>query len=736
MTSGFLPETGSRARLFAVAILSMALLLPQRASPAQVALTDIHKNRNMVAVAIDDGVIKLDGDLNETQWKLAEPATDFLQRLPDTGQPATEKTEVRILYDHRNIYVGAHCYDSAGADGITLKDIRPDFYTLDSDGFQVVFDTFDDDRNCFLFGTNPGAARFDMQIGSDGTASNTAWNGIWSVRTRIDEQGWHLEMAIPFTTLRFNKSEDQVWGVNFERRVRRKSEDSYWAPLPAAFRLGRISLAGTLRGLKDIRQGRNLYVKPYAVAPVSRKPNGGTGFKPEAGLDVKYGVGSQLTLDLTANTDFSQVEADEEQINLTRYNLFFPEKRDFFLENASLFKVGRTRPFVSQPRPDFVPFFTRRIGISSDGRLIPILGGARLTGRAGKYTMGMLSMETDAIEGNARTNYSMVRVRRDIFGKSDIGGFFTSKASGDGSYNRTYGTDLNLNFFKNLDVSSYIFKTDSPGVHDKDWASYFEVGWKDDLLDLSARRLAVDANFDPQMGYVSRTAMRKNAGDFELTFRPKQRAPWIRYLGPAALIEYITDPENSPESKSVNTYFDMVLKNGSQLQAGRIAAFERLDEPLRIHLDQTIALGDYRFDSYYISFVTDRNHLLGGTARLDSGGFYDGTKRSFLLGCDLRPGYRFTAGLTWNHNKVHLSGGDFSTTLVGARVGYAFSEAHFFNALIQYNSDTKDVSSNLRLNLFHAANNDVYLVYNERRSSTGAILDRAVICKITHLFTF
>ena len=711
--------------------LSLALLVPPVCAQNQ--LAEIHKNRRMVAVAVEDNVIKLDGDLSEPQWSLAEPATDFIQRLPHTGKPATERTEVRILYD---IYVGAHCLDSAGAKGITIKDIRPDFYTLDSDGFQVVFDTFDDDRNCFLFGTNPGAGRFDMQIGSDGTASNTAWNGIWYVKTEIDGDGWHVEMVIPFTTLRFKKIEEQVWGVNFERRVRRKSEDSYWAPLPAAFRLGRISLAGTLLGLKDIKQGRNLYFKPYAIAPVSRKPNGDTRFKPDAGLDVKYGVGSQLTLDLTANTDFSQVEADEEQINLTRYSLFFPEKRDFFLENASLFKVGRTRPFVSQPRPDFVPFFTRRIGISENGRLIPILGGARLTGRAGKYTLGILSMETDQIEGNPRTNYSMIRVRRDILRKSDVGGFFTSKQAEGGQYNYTYGTDINLNFFKNLDVSSYIFKTDSPGVHDKNWASYFEVGWKDDLLDLSARRLAVDKNFDPQMGYVARTAMRKNAGDFALTVRPRERAPWIRYLGPAVLVGYITDPQNAPESKGLNTYFDMVLKNGSQLQAGRIASFERLEKPLKIHLSQAIAPGDYRFAEYYLSFVTDRNHLLGGSFRIGSGGFYDGHRRSYLLSADLRPGYRFTAGLTWSHNHVRLSSGDFTTNLLGARLGIAFSTSHYFNALIQYNSDTRDVSSNLRLNLFHSATNDFYFVYNERRSSSGALLDQAIICKLTHIFSF
>jgi hypothetical protein len=230
--------------------------------------------------------------------------------------------------------------------------------------------------------------------------------------------------------------------------------------------------------------------------------------------------------------------------------------------------------------------------------------------------------------------------------------------------------------------------------------------------------------------------MIKNAGDFELTFRPKEALPWVRYLGPAVLVEYITDPENSPETKNLNSYFDMVLKNGSQFQAGRIASFERLEKPFNIHLDQNIAPGDYRFDDYYVSFISDRNHLLGGSFRIDSGGFYDGDRRSYILGGDLRPGYRFTTGLTWNHNDVHLSGGNFTTNLIGARLGYSFSTAHFFNALIQYDSDTKVVSSNLRLNLFHTATNDFYLVYNERRSSTGTILDQAVICKITHIFGF
>lgn len=242
------PEGKLRLPVPVSLLLSLFIAPAAPAARAQASLAEIHKNLKMVAVAVADGAIKLDGDLSEPEWKLAEPATDFIQRLPHTGKPATERTEVRILYDRHNIYVGADCFDSAGDKGITIKDIRPDFYTLDSDGFQVVFDTFDDDRNCFLFGINPSGARFDMQIGSDGTASNTAWNGIWHVKTRTGSDGWHAEIAIPLTTLRFNKTEEQVWGVNFERRVRRKSEDSYWAPCRPHFGWGASHSPGPCRG--------------------------------------------------------------------------------------------------------------------------------------------------------------------------------------------------------------------------------------------------------------------------------------------------------------------------------------------------------------------------------------------------------------------------------------------------------------------------------------------------------
>jgi len=703
-------------------LLGVATCLPAAAKPEPV----------MTAVRIE-GPITVDGLLNEPEWELAQPATNFVQRLPHTGQPATERTEVRVIYDDLNLYVGVHLFDTEGKKGITIKDIKRDFYTLDSDGFQVVIDTFDDDLNSFLFGTNPGGAKFDMQIGADGAAGNTSWNGIWHVETNITDEGWQVEMAIPFKTLRFGNKPVQVWGINFERRVRRKHEDSYWAPLPAAFRLGRVSLAGQLEGVEGIRPGRNLYVKPYVTAPVQRLQGDDTDFKPEVGMDLKYAVGTQSTLDLTYNTDFSQVEADEQQINLTRFSLFFPEKREFFLENAGIFGFGRSR---SGFRTDLIPFFTRRIGISDDNRLVPILGGARLSGREGKNSYGLLNMQTDDISRVPSTNFSVMRYRRNVLAKSDVGAMFVNKEENGPGFNRTYGVDANFRLIRNLEVASWFLKTESPDLHGRDLAANFEVAWWDDLLDLEVRHLNVQENFNPEVGFVQRGAMKRTTGNFILTPRPRERIPWVRYFGPAVNIDYITDQQGVLETRLLQTGFNVVLHNGSEFSAGRRADFERLDEPFRIRPDTEISPGDYNFNEWYMALKTDPSRLLYGQVSLQSGEFWDGTRDGRALGLFLQPGYHFSAGATWTHNDVTLPSGPFSTDLVTARVGYLFATNLFLNSLIQYNSDLREISSNVRFNFIYRPLADFFLVYNERRASTGEVLDRALIAKLTYVLAF
>ena len=693
-----------------------------------------HTNLTISAVRIDEPIV-LDGRLDEADWEKATPAGNFIQRIPMTGEPATEPTVVRLLYDSDNLYVGADCFDSAGPKGITVNDIRQDFFTIDSDGFQVVLDTYDDNRNAYLFGTNPRAGRFDMQIGADGNAGNTSWDGVWQIATQITEAGWHVEMAIPFKTLRFRKENGQQWGINFERRVRRKYEDSYWAPIPPPYRLGRVSLAGGLEGLDNLQQGRNLYVTPYVKGDLAQREDDDLDFLSDAGLDVKYGLTSQLTLDLSLNTDFSQVEADVQQINLTRFSLFFPEKRDFFLENAHVFEWGR-RERSYRWTPDLLPFFSRRIGLNEDGEILPILGGARLTGRTGPYSMGLLSMQTGEFEQEPSTNFTVARLRRDILSQSDIGGIFVSKSETGGSYNRTYGFDGSFNFFQYLDLNSYILKTETPDLLGKDIAGDVEINWVDGFFEVKAAHLIIEENFNPEVGFAPRTGIKKSKGEFGITPRPEGSIPWIRELNPQVEVDYITNTAGVLETRTLEGRFMVTFNDSSRLSIGRNGYFERLDEPFEIREDLNIDPGDYKFSQNSLYYRTNRSKPLSFEGWYRSGGFWDGDRDSYYTGINFQPSYRFGAQFNWSRYDVDLSNGSFTTDLVGTRLNYSFSNRMFLNALIQYNSDEQEVSSNLRFHFIYKPLSDLYVVYNDRRSRQGDPLERALIVKLTYMFAF
>lgn len=728
--------TGKFRRWTTGALLSAGLLcvLVQ----AQIDYRTAYRERVVTALRVEEPII-VDGELDEPAWGRAQPAGNFIQKLPRTGEPASEATEVRLLYDDQNLYVGVFCYDSAGPSGIVVNDITRDFFTLDSDGFQIVLDTFDDNRNSFLFGTNPKGGRFDMQIGADGDAGNTDWDGIWYVETKITEKGWQVEMAIPFKTLRFNHQQRQTWGVNFERRVRRKFEDSYWAPLPPPYRLGRVSLAGTLEGLENLPRGLNLYVKPYATAPVVRRQRDDVDFQPDLGLDVKYGVSSQLTLDVTVNTDFSQVEADEEQVNLTRFSLFFPEKREFFLENAGIFQFGRrprSRRPLPDPRPDLIPFFSRRIGISPLGQLVPIRGGARLTGRAGAYSVGLLSMQTAETDELPATNFSVVRLRRDLLERSDLGGIFINKEESGGGFNRTYGVDSNFNFWNYLNISSYLLKSDSPEVTGEEDAGNLEVSWRDPCFDVRAGHLWIGENFNPEVGFAPRRGIEKSSGEFAVTPRPEERLPWVREFRPSVEAEYITGRQGELETRRIEGRFSVTFADSSFLSFARETNFERLDEPFRIRRGHSIPVGEYHFDAYSAFFQSNRSRAVSALATFTRGDFFNGERTGYGTGVTFQPSYRLAARLVWNHNDIDLPTGHFTTNLVTSRLDYSFSTRLFLNALIQYNSDDREISSNIRLNFIHKPLSDFFLVYNERRSTTGEVTERALIAKLTYMFSF
>ena len=414
-------------------------------------------NRIVTAVAIEQP-ITLDGRLDEEVWQLATPATDFTQggRSPNPGYPGSQPVEVRFLYDDENIYIGAICWEEDVANMI-VNGLKRDFTSNQGDELGVMFDSLNDDRSGFFFSTNPAGARRDLQIAND-SQINQDWDGVWDVRVRVEEDRWVAEFMVPFKTLRFSSSETQEWGLNMYRKIRRVNEESHWAPLPRRYNMTRVSLAGTLTGLEGVSQGRNLKIKPYGKAEFTEtRPDGPLETKSDfdGGFDAKYGLTPSLTLDVTYRTDFSQAEVDQDQVNLTRFNLFFPEKREFFLENSGVFGFGgRNSAAQGRGGGNLIPFFSRRIGLSPSGSPIPIVGGTRVSGTVGgSYEVGLLAMKTESDGDVPSNNYLVSRIKKNLLRNSFIGAIVTSRDSSiAGDTNRVYGADAVFQFYNRLDI--------------------------------------------------------------------------------------------------------------------------------------------------------------------------------------------------------------------------------------------------------------------------------------------
>ncbi|OYW01950.1 MAG: hypothetical protein B7X11_03845, partial [Acidobacteria bacterium 37-65-4] len=441
----------------------------------------------------------------------------------------------------------------------------------DEDSFEVILDTFGDRRNGFEFATNPAGAHADQQVTNEGKDTNVSWDAVWFVKTAIVRDGWTVEMAIPFRSLRFEVG-GPAWGVNFGRHLRRKNEVDYWAPVPRAYTLARVSLAGTIDGLTEAQPGRNLQVKPFLLGS-SVRPTGGTAFDHslDAGIDLKYGVTPALTLDITGRPDFAQAEADEQTVNLTQFSQFFPEKRGFFLENAGLFYVGdaarnnRINPTPS-PDEDLLLFFSRRIGLSPSGSPIPIAAGARLTGRAAGFTVGALNVQTERSGATLPTNYTMLRARRNIRGASDIGALFMSRQSttGSGDWNRVYGVDANIRLPGNIDWSSYVVNSATPGVRGATGAWRTSLNHEGDYFHGKIGAMELGRDFRDDMGYYRRVGARKWLLDTGI--RPRSaamKAKGIRELHPHLTWNYYTNPSGRMIAKSLHSGFSFFFNNGA-----------------------------------------------------------------------------------------------------------------------------------------------------------------------------
>jgi hypothetical protein len=695
------------------------------------------------AVRVTEPIV-VDGRLDEPAWKTAEPATHFTQWEPKPGMPATDDTEVRFLYDDNNLYIGARCFDSQPGN-LTINELRKDFDPGQEDGLGIALDTLHDQQTGFLFQTNPAGARRDVQIAADGEQVNPDWDGVWDVKTSLDDKGWIAEIIIPFKTLRFSSAPKQEWGLNIVRRVRRTNEDAHWVPLERRYRMTRVSQAGTLTGIDKISSGRNFKIKPYVVFNASKPEDLPRDFKGNAGLDLKYGLTKAMTLDVTYRTDFSQVEVDQQQVNLTRFSVFFPEKREFFLENAGAFSVGPGRGWGGA---NVIPFFSRQIGLdevtNEDGDEetvpVPIVGGARASGKVGTYDIGLLAMRTGREQDAPANTFLVGRVRKNFRRNNTIGAIVTSRQSTvSGDHNRLFGADTFLRFFQKLEIAGYLLGTDSPDLKGRTQARQFGVAWRDNDFNVSTDYDQVQPNFNPEVGFVRRGEMTHYSTD--AGWRPRRNNSRIRNFDFGINTDYYEDPDGNIETRTAWANAGIAFQDSSSVRVTFNNAFERLDEVFTIYDtdEKTVELpvGDYSYNRMQAEYVSDRSRMFSGNVNVSAGQFWSGHNRAVRGGIQFKPNYHFNLEFTLNTNNVTLPQGDFTTNLIGVRLLYAFTTRAFFNTFLQYNSTTDQFSANTRFNIIHRPLSDFFVVYNERRDTvTGALIDRGLAVKFTNMFDF
>ena len=703
----------------------------------------------------------VDGDvLGDPAWADVPFATGFRQTNPDEGQPATERTEVRILFTADTLYVGVICYDrDPGA--IIVTDSRRDSSLADSDSFQLIFDTFRDRQNGFVFGTSPAGQEYDGQVVNEGAGGsgmgrggasrgggggfNLNWDGVWQVRTQVSDVGWSAEFGIPFRTLRYPAGDPQTWGVNFQRTIRRRNETAYWAPLTLQYNLFRVSQAGQLRGLQVPAGGtENLQLTPYVTGEAIRldaHPARGTTAVGDVGADLKYSVTSGLTLDATWNTDFAQVEVDEQQINLDRFNLYFPEKRPFFLENAGAFTVSNAGGAVQGDPAQTELFFSRRIGIEQ-GRVVPILAGARLSGKVSNaVSVGFLNMQTEEIDGlTPANNFTVARLRHDLPNRSSIGGLLvnrqaTGRLAGDGDFNRTYAFDGRAGIGRDMDIQGFVGRTDTPGREGRDHAYNVSANYESQTWRFQGGFMESGEDFNPEVGFVRRVGFRKVDGGIFYTWRPENFLKSFE-LRPHVTFNRFWDFSGFMETSLLHMDNRWEFEDSSSLVTAWNVRGEGVKEAFTIS-GIPVPPGQYEWNEGNVWFNYNRSAPVNAGVRLVFGGFFGGDILSVRSQLNARYAETFNFSLIWTRNDIDLPGGSVVTNLVGTRVAYNFSPRLFAQSLVQYNDSDRLWSVNFRFGWLQDANTGLFLVYNETEGidqyiPTGA--GRSLILKYSYLF--
>ena len=713
-----------------------------------------------------DAPLQLDGVIDEPIYAAVQPFGDFIQQAPDEGAPATEPTDTWIFFDDQSIYVAARVYESVPeSEWIANEMQRDSFQLINNDGFIVVFDTFYDRRNGFAFRVNPIGGFSDRQITDEGNP-NPDWNPVWDVRTGRFNGGWTVEMEIPFKSLRFPRGRSQLWGIQVGRDIRAHFEEAYLTPVPISAGPGqfRVSAAGTLVGLQVPDGNRTFEIKPYAIGSlntdrtvVPQVANDGDG---DGGIDVKYGLTENLTADFTYNTDFAQVEVDEQQINLTRFSLFFPEKREFFLESQGIFDFGRGTGFGGfggSSRRSFIGpgffgggdaptvFFSRRIGLDDEGQTVPILAGGRLTGKVGDFSVGAINIQTDdsQVTDALGTNFSVFRIKRDILRRSRVGAIFTNRSvslEGDGT-NQAYGVDGAFSFYDNVNLYGYYARTNTPGLSGDTESYQAAFSYEGDLYGLVADHLLVGRNFNPEVGFMRRRDFRRSYVYGQFSPRP-QGIEAVRQFTWGAGLDYIENGAGQVETRILQGQFRTDFENSDTLSADVQQDYEFLIEPFDITDDVTIPVGGYEFRDFQVSYRMGPQRRLAGSLSLQHGEFFDGdiTAVGYSRG-RIEVSRQFAVEPSVSLNRISLPQGRFTAKVATTRLTYTFTPRMFASALLQYNSTNNVLSTNVRLRWEYQPGSELFIVYNDQRDTLlnrgfPMLENRAFVVKLTRLFRF
>ena len=695
----------------------------------------------------------IDGEvINDEAWEGISAIKTFIQKSPDEGTPSTEQTIVKIMYSEETFYVSVVCYDS-DPNKIVITDTRRDAPLNNTDSFMFVLDTYQDQQNGFVFGTNAGGIEYDAQVSGGGEGMsisstrqsvgiganfNINWDAAWEVKTKIGDFGWSAEFAIPFKTLRFSSKKNQSLGANFQRTIARRNEHVFWSPIPRQFSLNRLALAGIITGI-NVPSSRNLKVMPYILGN-KNNVKGEDSFNSadnDFGLDAKVGLTSSLTLDLTYNTDFAQVEADEQQINLDRFSLFFPEKRGFFLENAGLFSAGENTYYG----PDIEMFFSRRIGIVN-GKQVPILGGGRLTGNIGGMKVGALNMRTKKVKDvSDGDNYSILRLRKELPNRTHFGAMVTNRQGlGENGYtNNAYSFDGALGIGEAIQLTAFAAITDpAQNVENKNTYAYvLEANRNTKSFTNQIRYSEVGENFNPGMGFVKRLGYRKVLFRILNRTRPNdlfgllELRPHITYWG------YWKLDNGFQQTGFLHIDNHWEFRNGFRIDTGINFTKEGVEEAFPIVSDVIVPKGTYDNKELHIRTNTNLTKPFSIIIVNKTGGFFSGKRKNTDTTVRYRFGDRFTSEVISKYNDVSLPEGDFITHLIRSRITYAITPKIYIQSLLQYNNQSDQYSMNWRFIWQQSAATGLYVVYNQSQDYDGIPIANSIksfVIKYSYLF--